>query len=198
MWMFSLEGSSSSSSSSRTIDFPVKATTQTINWTTKCDVSKPRLAVWRDFVLLCKSLRFDPPSWKKKAKTHQPLFDGEFRPQPLREQSFLISSRTRQKTFRRQNAFCSFQMVNRINWAASAETDKAEWMQMAESNSGSSQVWKIKNNGCFEFRYAAQVLLKMITNVMGALANYRRVSQHVYTTTFYHRCNKARIYKHLF
>lgn len=87
-------------------------------------------------------------------------------------------------------------MVNRINWAASAETDKAEWMQMAESNSGSAQVWNIENNGCFEFRYAAQVLLEMITNVMGALEDYRRISQHVYTATFYHRCNKARIYKH--
>lgn len=66
-----LEGSSNS----RTIDFPVKATTQTINRTTKCDVWKPCLAIWRDFMLLCKSLQFAPPSWKKKPnKKHISLF----------------------------------------------------------------------------------------------------------------------------
>lgn len=30
-------------------------------------------------------------------------------------------------------------------------------------------MWNIENNSCFEFRYAAQVLLEMIANVMGDL-----------------------------
>lgn len=70
------------------------------------------------------------------------FFDRKFKPQPPREQSLPISSRTRQKTFKTQKVFCSFQMLNRINCAALVEKDNAEWMQTAKSNLDPAQVWE--------------------------------------------------------
>lgn len=75
------------------------------------------------------------------------FFDRKFKPQPPREQSLPISSRTRQKTFKTQKVFCSFQMLNRISCAALVEKDNAEWMQTAKSNLEPAQVWECRKMG---------------------------------------------------
>lgn len=132
-----------SSGSSRTIDF----STQICH--TNYKVEPPNRTFQNPIPLFRKtsaSLQWLRLFWHHE-KNASVFFDRKFKPQPPREQSLPISSRTRQKTFKTQKVFCSFQMLNRISCASLVEKDNAEWMQTAKSNLEPAQVWECRKMG---------------------------------------------------